>query len=151
MINIRSTLALAALVASAASHAQGLEIIKHGYQEAPLLPLAPLGTVFPSNSNSTSPDFNVGGVGGVGGMGKEPKPFQLFPGKGVSLQIQDIATASGWDVLWEASDFSLEKKLTLSGDFKQALTTLVEAANSSGTHLRATFYRGNKTVRVQEF
>ena len=79
-------------------------------------------------------------------------PFtSLTAGKTVSAQLQQLAIASGWQLIWEATDFNVEQKVTVSSDFVRAVTTVIESANLSGTRLKATFYKGNKLVRITEF
>ncbi|MFC6281226.1 TcpQ domain-containing protein [Polaromonas aquatica] len=79
-------------------------------------------------------------------------PFtSLMAGKQISVQLQIMANESGWQLIWEAADFNVEQKVAVSSDFVKALTTVIESANLSGSRLKATFYKGNKTVRVMEF
>jgi hypothetical protein len=75
----------------------------------------------------------------------------LAAGKAVSAQLQQLATASGWQLIWEATDFNVEQKVTVSSDFVRAVTTVIESANLSGIRLKATFYKGNNMVRITEF
>jgi hypothetical protein len=78
-------------------------------------------------------------------------PFtSLVAGKAISTQLQQLATASGWQLIWEAADFNVEQKVTVSSDFVKAVTTVIESANLSGTRLKATFYKGNHIVRITE-
>lgn len=78
-------------------------------------------------------------------------PFtSLVTGKAVSTQLQQMATASGWQLIWEAADFNVEQKVSVSSDFVKAVTTVIESANLSGTRLKATFYKGNHIVRISE-
>lgn len=79
-------------------------------------------------------------------------PFMsLVPGKTVAEQLRQMGATSGWQLLWEAADFSIEQKVQVSSDFVSAVTTIVNSANQTGTKLKATFYRGNNIVRVTEF
>ena len=79
-------------------------------------------------------------------------PFtSLTAGKAISSQLQQLARENGWQLIWEATDFNVEQKVTVSSDFVKAITTVIESANLSGSRLKATFYKGNKTVRVMEF
>lgn len=79
-------------------------------------------------------------------------PFtSLTAGKAISSQLQQLAKENGWQLIWEATDFNVEQKVTVSSDFVKAITTVIESANLSGSRLKATFYKGNKTVRVMEF
>lgn len=75
----------------------------------------------------------------------------LLPGRTVGNQLQPMAIASGWQLVWEAPDFTVEEKTPLSADFVAAMTSLTESANSNGIHIKATFFRGNKLVRVTEY
>ena len=79
-------------------------------------------------------------------------PFtSLTAGKAISTQLQQLAKESGWQLIWEATDFNVEQKVTVSSDFVKAITSVIESANLSGARLKATFYKGNRTVRVMEF
>lgn len=82
---------------------------------------------------------------------KELPPMFLLPGKTVSVQLMAMAKASGWDLVWDAADFSVDQKVALSSDFTKAVGIVIESANSEGTHLKAMFYRGNNVVRITEF
>jgi hypothetical protein len=72
----------------------------------------------------------------------------LTPGSGVAGQLQTMAAAAGWHLVWEAPDFSVDQPIPVGANFPKAVTALIESGNASGTHLRAKFYIGNNTVRV---
>ncbi len=80
-----------------------------------------------------------------------PKPVELLADKSVALQLRDMGLAAGWELVWEAADFTIGQKVSVNPDFVKALTATIESANAAGTRLRATFYRGNNTVRVTEY
>lgn len=80
-----------------------------------------------------------------------PKPVDLIPEKSVAIQLRDMGLAAGWELVWEAADFTIGQKVSVNPDFVKALTATIESANAAGTRLRATFYRGNNTVRVTEY
>jgi hypothetical protein len=75
----------------------------------------------------------------------------LLPGRTVSSQLQPLAIASGWQLAWEAADFTVDQKTALSSDFVKAISTLTESANANGIHIKVTFYQGNKIARVTEY
>lgn len=77
--------------------------------------------------------------------------IDLVKGKSIDQQFSRYATLTGWVLQWDASEYVLDNNHSIQGDFETALTTFLQATNESGSRLRATFYRGNKTVRVQEF
>ena len=77
--------------------------------------------------------------------------IELVKGKPVDQQFGSYARTSEWVLIWEASEFVLDNNVSIEGDFETAFTAFLKATNESGSRLRATFYRGNKTVRVQEF
>lgn len=94
------------------------------------------------------PVKNAGAVEDVIGA----NPFtSLAAGKAISTQLQQLGSASGWQLIWEAADFNVEQKVAVSSDFVKAITTIIESANLSGTRLKATFYKGNNIVRITEF
>lgn len=75
----------------------------------------------------------------------------LVPGKTVAVQLQQMAQASGWQLVWEAADFAVDQRIALGVDFIKSITSLVESANANGTNIKATFFRGNNIVRVTEY
>jgi hypothetical protein len=116
------------------SGAQGLERRSEPYQAPALLPIAPAAATAPT-----------------------PRPAPAAPSlalrKGVPLseQLRVHASDTGWDLVWEAPVLVVDRDLQLPGAFEPALEALLRGVNESGTRLRATFYRGNRTVRVSEF
>ena len=78
-------------------------------------------------------------------------PLELKPNSPVDEQFRQFATRSGWNLMWQAPEYVLDHKTTIAGDFESALATFLKSANESGVRLRAMFFRGNKTVRVEEF
>lgn len=133
-----SLLAVSMSVALSANAQQGVKTV-----DAPYVPA--------SNGKSAVdaiPVKNAGAVEDVIGA----NPFtSLAAGKAISTQLQQLASASGWQLIWEAADFNVEQKVTVSSDFVKAITTIIESANLSGTRLKATFYKGNNIVRITEF
>jgi len=77
--------------------------------------------------------------------------LELRKGKPVAEQLQAYGKRAGWDVVWEAPDYAVERDLTINGDFETALVEFLKGANEAGVNVRAVFYRGNKVVRVTEF
>lgn len=74
----------------------------------------------------------------------------LLPTKSVATQLHEMAALAGWSLVWEASDFTPVNKVLISSDFIKAVGVVVDSANLDRANLRATFYRGNNTVRVTE-
>jgi Toxin co-regulated pilus biosynthesis protein Q len=81
-----------------------------------------------------------------------PAPsFELKKGKSVEAQLFEFGKQSGWDLVWQAPEFVVDRNMVIQGDFEAAVLSFLNGANEAGTRLRAVFYRGNKTVRVTEF
>lgn len=77
--------------------------------------------------------------------------FEIKKGVRIDTQLAEYARRHGWELIWQAPEFVFEQNKVLPGDFEAALTFFLNGVNETGEHLRATFYRGNKTVRVTEF
>lgn len=77
--------------------------------------------------------------------------FEIKKGKRIDHQLAEYGKSQGWELIWEAPEFVFDKSKVLPGDFEAALVFFLNGANETGEQLRATFYRGNKTVRVTEF
>lgn len=78
--------------------------------------------------------------------------FELVKGKRVDDQLRAFGKRTGWDhFLWQAPEYVLDQNILIPGDFEAAITYFLKGANEAGSHLRAVFYRGNKTVRITEF
>jgi hypothetical protein len=75
----------------------------------------------------------------------------LQPGRSIGEQLALWAEADGWQLSWEATDFTISQAITLNGDFVAQVKTLMESANAEGNGINATFYSGNKVLRVVEF
>jgi hypothetical protein len=130
-----SLIAAAMCLALSANAQQGVKTI-----DAPYVPAA--------SGTDAIPVKNAQAVDDVIGA----NPFtSLSAGKAISSQLQQLAKESGWQLIWEAADFNVEQKVTVSSDFVKAIATVIESANLSGSRLQATFYKGNRTVRVMEF
>ena len=130
-----SLIAAGMCLALSATAQQGVKTV-----DAPYVPAAS-GTVAIPVKNAQAVDDVIGA-----------NPFtSLTAGKAISSQLQQLAKENGWQLIWEATDFNVEQKVTVSSDFVKAITTVIESANLSGSRLKATFYKGNKTVRVTEF
>lgn len=107
---------------------------------------------------SPKPDiqFSIGEAKPVAPVSLAPAPppvatLTLLKGKALATQFSAYAEQTGWTLIWKASDYVLDHDTTIQGDFEAALTSFLTSANASGSRLRAAFYRGNKTVRVEEF
>ena len=77
--------------------------------------------------------------------------FELKKGKSIESQLIEFGKQSGWDLVWQAPEYVVDKNMMIQGDFESAILSFLNGANEAGTSLRAVFYRGNKTVRVTEF
>ena len=75
----------------------------------------------------------------------------LFVGRPIAQQFSDYGKQTGWTLIWQAPEFELEQTTAIVGDFETAIASFLKSANESGSRLRAAFYRGNKTVRIEEF
>lgn len=106
------------------------------------------GTPYVPTSSPPIPTVEVKGIDDV--IGKNPIAT-LKAGKSMSAQLSDMATAAGWMLIWDAPDFSIEQPVNVSSDFFKAIDTIIESAVQAGTRLKATFYRGNNTLRITEF
>lgn len=80
-----------------------------------------------------------------------PPTFEMTRGKRVDDQLRAYGKTAGWDLVWEAPEYMLDRNMTVQGEFEAAVLSFISGANEAGTRLRAIFYRGNKTVRVTEF
>jgi hypothetical protein len=78
-------------------------------------------------------------------------PFEITTGVPIAEQFRKFASKTDWTVIWAAPDFVVDRALVLPPDFEVALTSFLQSANASGARLRATVYRGNRTVRVEEY
>lgn len=133
-----SLIALGMFLTLSANAQQGVKTV-----DAPYVPAATAKPGF-----DAVPVKSAAGVDDVIGA----NPFTaLAAGKAISIQLQELANSSGWQLIWEAADFNVEQKVTVSSDFVKAVTTVIESANLSGTRLKATFYKGNNIVRITEF
>ena len=106
------------------------------------------GTPYVPTANPAIPMVEAKGIDDV--IGKNPVAT-LKAGKSMSTQLGDMATAAGWMLIWDAPDFSIEQPVNVSSDFFKAIDTVIESAVQTGTRLKATFYRGNNTLRITEF
>jgi len=77
--------------------------------------------------------------------------FEITTGVPIDEQFRKFASKTDWTVIWAAPDFVVDRALVLPPDFEVALTSFLQSANASGARLRATVYRGNRTVRVEEY
>lgn len=136
-------------------------------QEAAAQPPVPNTEVFPTQSASVQPRVqpttpvlltaatatpaaNVREIQTPSGV-KKDQPMEIITGVAIDEQLRKFASRSGWELIWVAPDFLVDRAITLPSDFEAGLTSFLRSANASGTRLRATLYRGNKTVRIEEF
>lgn len=86
---------------------------------------------------------------------QEAAPLELRKGKPVFEQLRVYGKQTGWDLVWggagEAPLYVLDRDWSGPPDFEAAIAHFLNGVNEAGIRLRATFYRGNKTVRVSEF
>jgi hypothetical protein len=84
-----------------------------------------------------------------------PRPEQLAlvlrKGEPVFEELRAHGQRNGWDVVWEAPTYLVERDMVVPGEFEAALEAFLKGANEAGTRIRAVFYRGNRTVRVSEY
>jgi hypothetical protein len=76
--------------------------------------------------------------------------YAISTAETVGKQMTALAAKSGWKLIWDAPDFSVEHPVEVSSDLFRAMETLIESANQQGTRLKVVFYRGNKIARVTE-
>jgi len=118
--------------------------------------------VLPIQEPQPLPAVSAAGKGSIGSdvVQKVPEappkvlakpPFEILTGVPVDEQFRKFASKSDWTVIWAAPDFVVDRAVVLPPDFEAALTSFLQSANASGARLRATVYRGNRTVRVEEF
>ena len=77
--------------------------------------------------------------------------LELRKGKPVFEALRAHGKETGWDLIWDAPVYVAERDIVVPGDFETALVAFLKGSNEAGTRMRATFYRGNKTVRITEF
>lgn len=77
--------------------------------------------------------------------------LELRKGKPIHEQLRAYGKQSGWELAWEAPEYVSPRDITVTGEFEAAIKQFLEGVNEAGTRMRATFYRGNKIVRVSEF
>ncbi len=121
------------------SQAQSIQMSNETFQERPSLPFAPAQGA-PVQDRS-APPIALASAGA----------FQLEKGKRVDEQLLAFGRKAGWTLVWQAPDYVLDQSMVLPGDFEASVVAFLQGANEAGIRLRATFYRGNKTVRVTEF
>lgn len=80
-----------------------------------------------------------------------PASLELRKGKPVFDQLRAYGKETGWDLVWEAPVYVVDRDMVVPGDFEAAVADFLKGANEAGTRMRAVFYRGNKTVRISEF
>jgi hypothetical protein len=81
---------------------------------------------------------------------EEDVELVLHKGRPVHDELRAWAQRHGWDLVWEAPSYVVERDLVLFGGFEAAVEAFLKGANEAGTRMRAVFYRGNRTVRVSE-
>ena len=79
-------------------------------------------------------------------------PVWKIEGKGESLKktLASWSQKAGWTLRWElpASDFNLETSAEISGNYLDAVESVVAALRGNGFPLRAVAYEGNKVLRI---
>ncbi len=127
------------LLIAIVGHAQSIRMSSEPFVDKPLLPFAP-----PQGSPTQGQ--------ALAALPLAPLPtFQLEKGKRVDEQLLTYGRKAGWTLVWQAPDYVLDQSMILQGDFEASVVAFLQGANEAGIRLRATFYRGNKTVRVTEF
>jgi hypothetical protein len=78
-----------------------------------------------------------------------PPTYTMAPGETLRSVLTRWADASGWQVVWEASnDYSLSAPASFPSDFREATTRLMESLQSNGAPFGAELYNANRVVRV---
>jgi len=75
----------------------------------------------------------------------------LHKGRPVFDELRAWGQRHGWDLVWEAPMYVVERDMVLAGSFETAVEAFLNGANEAGARMRAVFYRGNRTVRVSEY
>lgn len=143
--------------AAAASNAQVIQMSNKPFDDKPVLPFAPpskngLASGMPiapppsAKSLAIKPDAKQ-----VEAPAAAPISIELVKGKRVDDQFRAFAKQSGWDLVWQAPEYVVDRDMKINGEFENVLLSFLNGANEAGTRLRAVFYRGNKTVRITEF
>jgi len=69
--------------------------------------------------------------------------------KTLNAALSRWATAAGWQVLWELPvDYAVQARTVVPGTFEEAVTQVVKSMATAEIPLKATFYRGNKVLRI---
>lgn len=121
---------------------------------AALYVLMPANAEFVDERKASQPVATASAGNAVVPTSVEPPPpptFEMTRGKRVDDQLRAYGKTAGWDLVWEAPEYMLDRNMTVQGEFEAAVLSFISGANEAGTRLRAVFYRGNKTVRVTEF
>jgi hypothetical protein len=126
------------------AQAQTIQISRETFVDTPALPFARPPELKRADARAATPAATPAAIAPAASI-------ELEKGKRVDDQLRSYGKRSGWDLVWQAPDYVLDKNMVIEGDFESAVLFFLKGANEAGTRLRAVFYRGNKTVRVMEF
>lgn len=79
------------------------------------------------------------------------KPIWLITESDTTLRtlLDKWAASAGWNLVWKlGGDFSISAKARLEGNLDQAVNQVLAAIQSSELPIVATFYEGNKTIKI---
>lgn len=75
--------------------------------------------------------------------------FILNHGDLILNDLKKWAKSSGWQIVWDVpEDWEVPNTTTFSGDFKTAVTQVIQALSSNGANIRAVFHMENNTVVI---
>jgi hypothetical protein len=78
------------------------------------------------------------------------KVWKIQAGDRISDRFNEWARASNWTLAWETAEVIAEGNVTFTGTFDDAVITIVDALNNSGSNLKAKFYEANNVLRITE-
>lgn len=82
------------------------------------------------------------------------KVWQLKSGESLRENLMAWASAAGWTLQWDLTiDYEIEHSATLVGEFAGAdgvVSKVVTSFESAKSPLKATFYSGNKVIRITD-
>ncbi|ACT52135.1 toxin co-regulated pilus biosynthesis Q family protein [Methylovorus glucosotrophus] len=76
--------------------------------------------------------------------------WKIQVGDRISDRFNEWARSSNWTLSWETAEVIAEGNVTYSGSFDEAIITIVDALNNSGSNLKAKFYEANNVLRITE-
>lgn len=76
--------------------------------------------------------------------------WKIQAGDRISDKFNEWAKASNWTLAWDTAEVISEGNLNYSGSFDEAVITVIDALNNSGSNLKAKFYEDNNVLRITE-